>query len=1705
MSSHSTHSSTQKPAAAAAATAPSASLSAQVHSGKVKSVTKVVRICNTCGKEFKYKRNFEKHTTLCGNKPKCEKCGRTFHTIEQRDNHLTNAHEENIQRFKCKECKQSFCNRKQLYVHQGLYHGGAHEDELEVAPWRDHPPWIDDAGNVNNELHDVFRANRRHILAHHRLAGISSTYNFPTSNLSGGINELTRHLRVIYEQENESFKINLSFGVVLRQVETGAYRYFVPYDNNTVFPSPISISSHRDLNRMIEKLRGIDLDNYYTLNRPNTKWVAVMVTNVNYFVSATGYHLGKGFLPDFIKNHKCIIGLDANREGKPWGDDLCAFRCLALHFGQCDIESAVRIYYEKWRVYLLENLEKEIPIDPLKYTGVSLDMLSELEVCFAIALYVFEVKEEPKTVTLLYKPSTNHKDIMYLNLYQHHLSYITNFKGYAKKFQCQLCEKCFPRMYDYKRHIAKCTSRTKYIYKGGFYSNNLTIFERLEEVGIVVPKEDRMYEYFSVLDAEALLLKADSGSAKKSRWVHEHKIISVSVCSNVPGFDKPKCFLDPDSGTLVQSMIYYLHDIQGEVERLMREKWRTVLDQLDKLKQRWSIEEEEEEREGERSKRAKTQDTRNDGVNEVLNIDPDSTGNDSISDNNTNSDIDSTEETDSNASENESVAFDYDSDNFDIDDEINKILGNERNTSDTESDEDVSDDSDKVESRVQSKASSHMKKHIEKLTERFLTYIKVMPVQGFNSARYDLNLMKKHILKELNLDGAKAFVIKRNNSYVTICTDRLQFLDICQFLVPGVSYAQFLAAYKVPMKKGVFCYDYLDSEEKLKDTSLPAYEAFFSSVKNRNISREEYEEAQNVWKEQNMETLADFLIYYNNLDVGPFVEGVSRLQKFYFDRFIDVFKIAVSAPGVARRMLFEAGMLERAHFPTMGAEDEDLYLTFKKNLVGGPAIVFCRHHKKGETKIRGGNKKCQRIVGYDSNALYLHAISRPMPTGTYVRRREENGFFPTKHTRYQLMYIWLEWESEKNNMKIIHALNNNGREVRIGPYLVDGYYANENLIMEFYGCYFHGCNCIANVMPEKERKQKLKRTHDREKFLTTHGYKIISKWECQFRKDIDNDSELKSFSRQFFPDFFKLHPGQVSTAQILNGVQSGTLFGMVEVDIEVPEEWDNDKKFQTSPLDYFSEMCPLFCTVNIGIDDIGEHMKTHIKTQKLSEKPRKLLVSGLRARKMLLFTPLLKWYIEHGLKVTRVYQVVEFIPKPCFKKFEENVTHARRQGDLNPNEAIIADTMKLIGNSAYGGIIMQKERQHQVKYYSQKHKAVLAINSPRFRKVTEIDEDFFEIESAKAQIRLDLPIYLGYAILQYAKLQMVSFYYDCLDYYVRKDDYEYVTMDTDSAYIALSSENIKDVIIQEKRKQFHDEIYERCSDSLKPVWFMRECCEIHRKHDKRFPGIMKEEASGDEIIALSSKTYVLNTKEQKDKLSCKGINKASVQNPLAIFSQVLKTGTTQEGNNKGFRAHNNTIYTYEQKRAGFSYLYCKRKVLNNGVTTLPLQITLSPWEVPDLYVFGNYSDPLSPAYSCTLVYGKNFFFSAEHLFSYRMAIFHNVPAIAQAIQQSKTMPDVISYAKMISPSFAWFQVRSELMKEVLLLKMRSVQNVRYCLAHNLPFVFASPKDKYWGVGMSKRVALLSQEDEFRGRNMLGSLWNDVRNCYKDEFHTEDSI
>ena len=55
-------------------------------------------------------------------------------------------------------------------------------------------------------------------------------------------------------------------------------------------------------------------------------------------------------------------------------------------------------------------------------------------------------------------------------------------------------------------------------------------------------------------------------------------------------------------------------------------------------------------------------------------------------------------------------------------------------------------------------------------------------------------------------------------------------------------------------------------------------------------------------------------------------------------------------------------------------------------------------------------------------------------------------------------------------------------------------------------------------------------------------------------------------------------------------------------------------------------------------------------------------VGVLKAKKVLLYAPLLAWYYENGLEITAVHRTIDYIPQKIFEWFVKEVANMRRKG-----------------------------------------------------------------------------------------------------------------------------------------------------------------------------------------------------------------------------------------------------------------------------------------------------------------------------------------------------------------------------------------------------------------------------------------------------------
>ena len=341
----------------------------------------------------------------------------------------------------------------------------------------------------------------------------------------------------------------------------------------------------------------------------------------------------------------------------------------------------------------------------------------------------------------------------------------------------------------------------------------------------------------------------------------------------------------------------------------------------------------------------------------------------------------------------------------------------------------------------------------------------------------------------------------------------------------------------------------------------------------------------------------------------------------------------------------------------------------------------------------------------------------------------------------------------------------------------------------------------------------------------------------------------------------------------------------MECDIEVPDQ-------------YFSEMTPIFNNANVCLDDVGEFIQEYTKEHSITDVPCRLLIGSYFGKKIGLSTSLLKWYLNHGLVITQIYTIVEYIPNAAFNSFMTQVAQARLDGDRDKDKALIAETMKLIGSSSYGKLITNKEKHHDIVYVNES-KIGLEIIDEHFYNLTELRNGYYKVEKSKKKINLDLPIHLGVFILNYAKLQMLEFYYDFLDYYLPREDFHMLEMDTDSDYLGITAENVEDLISLSEKSvtgsslhshlkfvQFEKEQFER----EKHNWFVTQLT----PQGKCTPGLFKVEFKGDKMIGLCSKSYCIELFATENspaqvKFSMKGVNKGQFKNPVPHYEHVLTT------------------------------------------------------------------------------------------------------------------------------------------------------------------------------------------------------------------------
>ncbi|KAG3148564.1 hypothetical protein PC128_g23561 [Phytophthora cactorum] len=783
-----------------------------------------------------------------------------------------------------------------------------------------------------------------------------------------------------------------------------------------------------------------------------------------------------------------------------------------------------------------------------------------------------------------------------------------------------------------------------------------------------------------------------------------------------------------------------------------------------------------------------------------------------------------------------------------------------------------------------------------------------VPVLGFNSGRYDINLIKADLFATIGTDSIKSVI--KNPSYMCIATADMKMLDISNYVPAGTSYAKYLSTYLgdcmcddrircvCGLGKGIFPYEYITSFNVLNEIKVPPQSAFDSKLRGTSITGDDYERVKFVWEYYDMKSIKDLLIWYNNLDVVPFIKAI-KAQRELFKRFdLDMFADGVSLPGLSEKVMYQT-CFANLQYPDKKPAN---VFQFPANRLGGYKSQDAKAKREFSMTLEHLNTLLQKQK-YLCGLCYCQLTA---DTASADRINNNLG-----HIDGNILISCVKCNTARKDMSLKGFRNKKLLEFNSDRLVYSIDKEEKDIYAKMKANIAGGPSIIFNRYA-KRNETKIRGGKICKKII---GYdaNALYLWTLGNEMPCGRSTTIDAY------------PG------IISDIVNDKIFGFLECDIRTPPHLK----------EYFSEMTPIFKKTLIDCSDeniIGQHMFEYNDARKQSRsKPARKLIGSYFGEKILIYAPLLKWYIAHGMEITKTYSFIKASSHKAFAPFMEAVSNARREGDADKSKAMIAEMMKLVGNSAFGRSGMDMSKHKEIKYESGDKAIKNKTEHFTFHGLEELN-GACEITMKKRRLKNKNPIHLSIAIYQLAKLRMLQFYYACIDFYFDRSDFQYQEMDTDSAYIAFSRENpFQDCIKPELREHFKQHKYD---------WFPRDYNNDVAKFDRRTPGLFKDEWSGDAMVSLSSKNYTcyLPDESYKVKVSAKGAQQGGGRNSDVLnpdgFETVVRDRITLQGTNKGFRLSKETksIITYSQTKTALNYYYDKRRVLEDGITTVALDI-----------------------------------------------------------------------------------------------------------------------------------------------------------------------
>ena len=142
-----------------------------------------------------------------------------------------------------------------------------------------------------------------------------------------------------------------------------------------------------------------------------------------------------------------------------------------------------------------------------------------------------------------------------------------------------------------------------------------------------------------------------------------------------------------------------------------------------------------------------------------------------------------------------------------------------------------------------------------------------------------------------------------------------------------------------------------------------------------------------------------------------------------------------------------------------------------------------------------------------------------------------------------------------------------------------------------------------------------------------------------------------------------------------------------------------------------------------------------------------------------------------------------------------------------------------------------------------------ALRSPFFDDLEETD-GAYEIKERKQTVMIKRPYQCGITVYQLAKLWMLEFYYDFLDKYFSRQDFELCYMDTNLFYLEMRGDTLDEIVRPEMKQAYEAEMKN---------WLATDT------FSERTPGLFKPEFIGTRGVWLTAKCYLVQNEANENK------------------------------------------------------------------------------------------------------------------------------------------------------------------------------------------------------------------------------------------------